>query len=66
MKTTAETLTSEQVDALENEAAAAGDLEMVVQCRIVTSHWHRTVVQQATNQSALRKVLAALNAKGEP
>jgi hypothetical protein len=59
--TTIDTLTSEQVDALENEAAAAGDLEMVELCRTVTSHWNRTVVQQTANQSALRKVLAAIN-----
>ena len=58
---TADTLTVDQVDRLETEAGAAGDLEMAKLCRLVVSHWNRTVVQGRTHQPALRAVLRALN-----
>lgn len=59
--TTIDTLTDKQVEALLAEASAAGDAEMVSDCRHVLRAWARSVVYAEINGDCVERILAAIN-----
>jgi hypothetical protein len=59
--TNRDTLTADQVNALQREALAAGDSSLYGDCQAVLAEWYLVVRGRSRHQDRIARILASIN-----